>query len=65
MPLSGKEMRKRFESIGFEVVPGQGKGSHWKLRRKGLMIIVPNHKELKTGTEHGLLKQLKEAMLEK
>lgn len=58
-------MRKRFESIGFEVVAGQGKGSHWKLRRKGLMVIVPNHKELKMGTEHGLLKQFREATLEK
>ena len=59
MPLSGKEMRKQFEAIGFEIVPGQGKGSHWKLRRKSLMVIIPNHKELKKGLEHALLKILK------
>jgi predicted RNA binding protein YcfA (HicA-like mRNA interferase family) len=44
-----------------EIVPGEGKGSHIKLRKEGFpMVIVPNHKELATGTEHVLRKKLKE-----
>ncbi len=58
MPLSGKEMVKLFEKAGFEIVKGQGKGSHIKLRKYGKMTIVPNHRELKKGTERALLKQL-------
>jgi predicted RNA binding protein YcfA (HicA-like mRNA interferase family) len=58
MPLSGKEMVRLFEKAGFEVVKGQGKGSHIKLRKNNVMAIVPNHRELKKGTEAALLKQL-------
>jgi predicted RNA binding protein YcfA (HicA-like mRNA interferase family) len=58
MPLSGKEMAKLFQRAGYEIVPG-GKGSHIKLKRKGSpTIIIPNHRELKTGTEHALKKLL-------
>lgn len=58
MPISGKEMRKLFVRVGYEVVPG-GKGSHWKLKKSGCpTVIIPNHKELKTGTEHALRKLL-------
>jgi len=40
-------------------VPGGGKGSHWKLKKKGCAtVIIPNHKELATGTEHALRKLL-------
>lgn len=60
MPLSGKDMRKIFYDAGFELVPGAGKGSHWKLRKKNTTVIIPNHRELKKGTEHALLKMLKE-----
>ena len=61
MPLSGKEMRKLFQKIGYDVVPGSGKGSHWKLKKKGRpTVIIPNHKELATGTEHTLKKLLKQ-----
>lgn len=42
--------------------PGGGKGSHWKLKKKGCKTaIIPNHKTLKPGTEHDLRKLLKEA----
>lgn len=58
MPLSGREMVRLFEKAGFEIVKGQGKGSHIKLRKNGIMAIVPNHRELKKGTERALLKQL-------
>lgn len=60
MPISGKEMRKLFQKVGYEVVSGAGKGSHWKLKKKGApTVIIPNHKELATGTEHALKKLLK------
>ncbi len=62
MPISGEEMRKLFYSKGYELVKGGGKGSHWKLKKKGCKtVIVPNHKTLKPGTEHSLRKVLKEA----
>lgn len=62
MPTSGKDMRKLFYKSGFELVPGEGKGSHWKLRKGNVTILIPNHRELKPGTEHGLLKKLKETI---
>lgn len=59
MPISGKEMRKLFNNAGYELVPGGGKGSHWKLKKKGCpTVIIPNHNELKKGTEHALKKLL-------
>ena len=60
MPLSGKEMRKLFLDSGYEIDPGGGKGSHWKLKKFGCpTAIIPNHKTLKPGTEHSLKKLLK------
>ncbi len=62
MPLSGKEMRKLFIRAGYEIVPGGGKGSHWKLKKKGRpTVIIPNHKELAKGTEYALKKILENA----
>ena len=58
MPLSGREMIKLFEKKGFEIVKGQGKGSHRKLRKGNKTVIIPDHKELKKGLEKALLKQL-------
>lgn len=59
MPISGKDMRKLFYEVGYELVPGGGKGSHWKLKKKGCpTVIIPNHKELANGTEHALKKLL-------
>ncbi len=58
MPLSGKELAKLFLAQGYELVAG-GKGSHLKLKKKNNpTVIIPNHKELKTGTEHALRKIL-------
>jgi predicted RNA binding protein YcfA (HicA-like mRNA interferase family) len=62
VPLSGKDMRKLFIKAGYEIVPGGGKGSHWKLKKKGRpTVTIPNHKELATGTEHALKKILENA----
>ncbi len=61
MPISGKDLRKLFYDFGYELVPGGGKGSHWKLKKKGCpTVIIPNLKELKKGTEHALRKILEE-----
>lgn len=59
VPISGKDMRKLFYDAGYELVPGGGKGSHWKLVKGNDTAIIPNHKELKKGLEHSLRKKLK------
>ncbi len=54
-------MRKLFYQKGYELVPG-GKGSHWKLKKKGKKtIVIPDHKELSKGLEHELMKDLSQA----
>ena len=59
MPISGKDLCKLFQSIGYAIVPGGGKGSHIKLKKSGCpTVIIPNHRELKKGTEHALRKTL-------
>ena len=61
MPISGKDLVKLFEKVGYEVVQG-GKGSHIKLKKdKCPTVIIPNHKELAKGTEHALRKILETA----
>lgn len=59
MPVSGKEMAKKFEKAGYEKVKG-GKGSHMKYRKGNKTVIIPAHKELKKGLERALLKLLGE-----
>jgi len=62
VPISGKEMRKLFYQKGYELVPGGGKGSHWKLKKKGKKtIVIPDHKELSKGLEHDLRKDIEKA----
>jgi predicted RNA binding protein YcfA (HicA-like mRNA interferase family) len=59
MPFSGKKMRSLFITEGYEVIKGQGKGSHFKLKKKGYpTVTIPDHKELSIGVEKGLLKTL-------
>ncbi len=57
--LSGKEVVSIFKKFGFEVF--NQKGSHVKLRRiKNISketLIIPNHKELDTGTTRAILRQ--------
>ena len=58
VPLSGKEMCKLFQKSGYQLVSG-GKGSHMKLKKKGCpTVIIPDHKELRKGTECALKKLL-------
>lgn len=60
MPISGKDLANEFRKAGFEEVKGGGKGSHRKLRKGKMTVIIPDHKELKKGTEMALRKILKE-----
>ena len=53
--LSGAEIVKALEALGFAVV--RQRGSHIVMRRGSSGCVVPNRRELKTGTLVGVLKQ--------
>jgi predicted RNA binding protein YcfA (HicA-like mRNA interferase family) len=53
--VSGAEAVRALERLGFVVV--RQRGSHLILRRESTGCVVPNHRELKTGTLAGILKQ--------
>ena len=53
--LSGRKAIRGLEKLGF-IVKRQ-RGSHVVLRRGSAGCVVPDHRELKTGTLHGILKQ--------
>jgi predicted RNA binding protein YcfA (HicA-like mRNA interferase family) len=53
--VSGAEVVRALQRMGFAVV--RQRGSHIVLRRGSSGCVVPNHRELKTGTLAGLLKQ--------
>ena len=53
--VSGAETIGALERLGFAVV--RQRGSHVILRRDVIGCVVPNHRELKTGTLAGVLKQ--------
>lgn len=53
--ISGNEAIRALQRLGFVVVRQQG--SHIVLRKGSQGCVVPNHRELKTGTLAGLLKQ--------
>ena len=57
MPMSGKEMIRLYEQNGWKVI--RQKGSHVRLKKGSESETIPNHKELKKGTEQALLKRLK------
>ncbi len=56
--FSGKQVVKALHRIGF--VMDHQKGSHIFLHHleKGKTVVVPNHKELKKGTLHNILKKV-------
>lgn len=56
MPISGKEMLKRYLKDGWVIL--SRKGSHVKVGKNGDRESIPMHKELHTGMEHRLLKHL-------
>ena len=53
--VSGAEAIRALERLGFAVA--RQRGSHVVLRRGSQGCVVPNHKELKTGTLVGILRQ--------
>jgi len=53
--ISGAYTVKIFEKMGFHIV--RQNGSHIVLRKGSSGCVVPNHKELKTGTLAGVLRQ--------
>ncbi len=53
--VSGAEAVRALERLGFAVA--RQRGSHIVLRRGSSGCVVPNHRELKTGTLAGVLKQ--------
>jgi predicted RNA binding protein YcfA (HicA-like mRNA interferase family) len=53
--IAGKDCCKAFTRLGFVEV--RQRGSHVVMRRGESGCVVPLHKELKTGTLSGILKQ--------
>ena len=53
--LSGEEVIRMLETLGFE--RARQKGSHVFLRRAGVGCVVPLHRELKSGTLTGIIRQ--------
>jgi predicted RNA binding protein YcfA (HicA-like mRNA interferase family) len=53
--VSGAQTIRALEKLGFVVA--RQRGSHVVLRRGVNGCVVPNHRELKTGTLAGVLKQ--------
>lgn len=53
--LSGAEVIKALERLGFEQL--RQRGSHVVMRRGSAGTVVPLHKEVKTGTLAGILRQ--------
>ena len=65
--LSGKEIIKELELLGFGVT--RQKGSHIRLSRFSLSnsehISVPNHDEIDRGTQKSIIRSLKPFITEK
>ena len=53
--LSGRDVVKALERLGFEQM--RQRGSHVVMQRDGVGCVVPLHKELKTGTLAGIVRQ--------
>jgi predicted RNA binding protein YcfA (HicA-like mRNA interferase family) len=53
--LSGADVIRALERLGFENV--RQRGSHVVMRRGNAGTVVPLHRELKTGTLAGILRQ--------
>lgn len=56
MPISGKEMLKRYLREGWVVL--RQRGSHVFIGKGSLRESIPMHRELSKGLEHSLLKGL-------
>ncbi len=52
--ISGEKLVKLLVKSGFVFI--SQKGSHVKLRRDRIMVVIPNHKEIRKGTLSNILK---------
>nr|NDG06935.1 addiction module toxin, HicA family [Oxalobacteraceae bacterium] len=53
--LSGKDIIRALEKLGFQVV--RQSGNHVLMKKGSKGCVVPNHKEVKVGTVNGVLRQ--------
>jgi predicted RNA binding protein YcfA (HicA-like mRNA interferase family) len=53
--LSGEDVLKALERLGFKQL--RQRGSHVVIRRGSVGTVVPLHREVKTGTLAGILRQ--------
>ena len=53
--VSGKDLVEGLKKLGFEIA--RQTGSHVVLKKGGSGCVVPLHREVRTGTLHGVLKQ--------
>ena len=53
--VSGAEAVRALQRLGFEIV--RQRGSHIVMRRVSSGCVVPSHREIKTGTLAGVLRQ--------
>lgn len=61
MPLTPKEMAKKFEKAGYVLIRTRGSHCTYKNPKTNQIAIIPMHcKDLKKGLEQHLLKQLGE-----
>jgi len=58
MPISGKDMQKKFEKAGWQKI--RQKGSHVIMAKGDDRETIPMHKELGKGLEKHLFKRLVE-----
>ncbi len=58
MPMSGRDMMKKYKENGWYVV--RQRGSHVRMQKRESFETIPLHKELKKGIQRALLKRLEE-----
>ncbi|MDA3941410.1 MAG: type II toxin-antitoxin system HicA family toxin [Spirochaetia bacterium] len=58
MPISGKEMVKKYKKAGWIIL--RQRGSHVRMGKDDARTTIPLHNELAKGTESVLLKGLEE-----
>jgi predicted RNA binding protein YcfA (HicA-like mRNA interferase family) len=58
VPISGREMLKRYLRAGWVVL--NRRGSHVKVGKGSLREVIPMHAELKKGLEHKLFGRIAE-----
>ena len=53
---SGKALVKMLKKNGWKVISQSG--SHIKVEKKSIHVTIPNHKEIKKGTYHSIIKKI-------